>query len=338
MPRRDIHKNKCNQEINLKYILKQENGKRVNKVRKTDYFDSDLIEDTTFVKRLPRSYIIKSFALDDIPFDKTTTKIRRYTLPHPEYLSGFVYHVQDQVEFYEVITYSTEESFPETYIQPPFLPILRVRAVNKVIRRPVYYRRPEDITELDVPLPHDPLFFQFWIDQHKRDVLKYQEGNGIRLIKVSPDQARVQYWNQQVILSKQIKFIDNTASRIKQANYLSLITFGGDTCEFYQHSTAQPHTESDDNLGPVVQEFHHVRSVVNGLPETLVYYRAPNLYHLSNSSYQVRHNNIYNLHGATIVKYGVRLWLSSRTENHRFEIHGYQVGANTHFDAADYIW
>jgi hypothetical protein len=255
MPRRDIHKNKCNQEINLKYILKQENGKRVNKVRKTDYFDSDLIEDTTFVKRLPRSYIIKSFALDDIPFDKTTTKIRRYTLPHPEYLSDFVYHVQDQVEFYEVITYITDESFSDTYIQPPFLPILRVRRLGKPIRRPVYYRRPEDIIDLDEPYIHDTQYTTFWLDQHKRDIFKYQIGNGILLKKVSPELARHQYWYQQIVLSKQHKFIDNTKTRLAQANFLSLVNFGGDTCAFYEHSTAKPATDFDDNLGPVVQEY-----------------------------------------------------------------------------------
>lgn len=331
-PRRIIYHS--TRTVDLRYILQRDErtGKR-NKVHKQDYFDTDLIEKTYNVKRLPRSYIIKSFALYEIPFDKTTTKIRRHTLPHQEYLSGFVYHVQDQVEFYEVITYSTEESFSEIYIQPPFLPILRVRAIDKIIRRPVYDRTPH-CTELDVLLEHDPHFFKFWIDTHKRDVLKYQEGNGILLIKASPAQARLQYWNQQIVLSKQLKFLDNTASRIIEANFLSLLAFSGDTCAFYEHSTAKPLSSPDDNLDAVIQEFWHVRSDVNGLPETLVTHRGPKPYHICYSSYPRLDNDTYKLYGATVVRHKFLSWDSNYNATHRFKIANYQPGVNSHYDWA----
>ena len=119
MPRRSVFN--CNREVNLRYIL-QGNGDNVNRVLHTDYFHSDLIEKTTHVKRLPRSYIINSNNSIAVPFVKSTTKPCRYPIPHPEHEGSFTYHVQDQIEFYEAITY-----YPKLYkeVQPNFFPILR---------------------------------------------------------------------------------------------------------------------------------------------------------------------------------------------------------------------
>ena len=334
MPRRSVFN--CNREVNLRYIL-QGNGDNVNRVLHTDYFHSDLIEKTTHVKRLPRSYIINSNNSIAVPFVKSTTKPCRYPIPHPEHEGSVTYHVQDQIEFYEVITY-----YPKLYIevQPNFFPILRIRKIGKVIRRPVYDPTDDHCTETNEPLQHDPLFIKHWVDQHKRDLLKYQEGNGIRLIIATREQVRAQYWEQQASLSKVFRYsIDDTKTetRLIKANNLSLANeYYHDIHRYYKYSTVKPAPKPDDNFPPLVQEFWHVRSVVNGLPETLVAYRAPNNIHRDYSSYPVVPNDIYNLYGATILNNSYRNHQGSY-EVHRQSLHGVSPGRNNHFDFASFI-
>jgi hypothetical protein len=153
----------------------------------TDYFDTDLIEKTRHVQRLPRPYSTQEIFSDELPFNRARTKPCRVSLASPNlsrfYEDKILYHVQDTVEFYEAITYQhlTYYNFPKQ----EFIKLRHVRQINKRLRRPIFpeeviddiYWDPADILEVD------NRYIITWFPQFERDLFKYQEGNGILLLR-----------------------------------------------------------------------------------------------------------------------------------------------------------
>jgi hypothetical protein len=196
---------KCTRIIDLKYILQgskyysyESEENPISYISEENYFETDLIEKTTHVKKLP-SYYIKSFELIEEPFVFQLTKACRSTLQEiqkdPE-----LYHEQDSVQFYEAITY-----FPIEYYhlpEPAYTKIIHIRKLSKPIRRKVFsdtLLRRRLYTESLLRINIDR-HLNHWVDQHKRHPKKYQEGNGILLLPATPSQARDNYWNSLVAL------------------------------------------------------------------------------------------------------------------------------------------
>ncbi len=216
------------------------------KVRDNYFFDSDLIEKTTNVKRLPRSYIQDLYLYEETQFQISSTKPCRYHCQiTPEDCQHILYHVQDRVEFYETIIYLP---LAFNYIQPAVQDIYRVRAVNQEIRCPVFNRTPA-CTEQDILLYHDNNFILHWLDQHKRDVQKYKVGNGILLEPIPHDTARTQYWNLQLSLNNLPVHGPEFRKRHNDACFNSIKgEFAGDPEGIYQESTALPQSQPGENF------------------------------------------------------------------------------------------
>jgi hypothetical protein len=247
---------KCTRIIDLKYILQgskyytyESEENPISYISDEDYFETDLIEKTSYVKRLPRSYI-ENLELIEEPFVFNLTKACRSTLQEiqkePE-----LYHEQDTVQFYEAITY-----FPITYChlpKPAYTKIIHIKKLRKYTRRKVFSDK-----ILRIHLYKETLlringdrYLNHWVDQHKRDPKKYQEGNGILLLPATPSQARDNYWNSLVNLRNiQIPYDrDETKLRLLDCAYLTLRhKYPSSIQEFYLNTTHQQYIPSNNNF------------------------------------------------------------------------------------------
>jgi hypothetical protein len=125
---------KCTRIINLKYILQgcryysyESEENPISYIFEEDYFESDLIEKTRHVKRLPRPYTKDSHLIEE-PFVFQLTKACRSTLQEIQ-KDPNLFHLQDTVQFYEAITY-----FPIEYNylpEPAFTEIKHIRDLSK---------------------------------------------------------------------------------------------------------------------------------------------------------------------------------------------------------------
>ena len=168
--------------INVKHVL---NSKQTftdtddyvaHSIRPTDYIDLDQIDGTTHVRRLTRSYIIADHQKEPVPFDIKATKTSRASLVDPD---NFAIHKQDTVFFYEAITYRRL-----SYIDHPLEPyqdIVRIRDIYKPVRRPTQI----DFSDYSEDECFSPSHIHGWVDQKRRDLTKYQEGNGILKVQLS---------------------------------------------------------------------------------------------------------------------------------------------------------
>jgi hypothetical protein len=173
---------KCTRIIDLKYILQgsrycsyksEENP--ISYISEEDYFETDLIEKTTHVKKLPSPYL-QDFDLIEEPFVFQLTKACRTTLQEIQ-KDPKLFHEQDTVQFYEAITYFAIEycHLPE----PVYTKIIHTRNLRKSIRRKVFSNtllRGRLFTRFLLTF-NGKRYLNHWVDQHKRDPKKYQEGN-----------------------------------------------------------------------------------------------------------------------------------------------------------------
>jgi hypothetical protein len=156
-------------------------------VRPTDHIDFDSIDDTLYpkhVRRLPRSVIINNNQKEDVPFDIKSTRACRVSLVDPEQTAT---HVQDKVFFYEVVTY-----LHKSYVAQPLEPykdVIRVRDITKIPRRPVDI----DYSDYTDDECYSPPYKHGWVDQHRRDLTKYQPGKGILCIPISKQEIFSRY-------------------------------------------------------------------------------------------------------------------------------------------------
>jgi hypothetical protein len=282
---------KCTRIIDLKYILQgskyytnESEENPISYISDEDYFETDLIEKTSYAKRLPRSYI-KDLELIEEPFVFQLTKACRSTLQEiqkdPE-----LYHEQDTVQFYEAITY-----FPITYChlpEPAYTKIIHIKKLRKFTRRKVFsdkVLRAHLHTETLLRINGDR-YLNHWVDQHKRDPKKYQEGNGILLLPATPSQARDNYWNSLVNLRNIPKSYDYDCEDIKlrllDCAYLTLRhKYPSSVQDFYLNTTHQQYIPSTRSIFQTVPVLHTpviLRSISNGLTTIFISNRAPNYF------------------------------------------------------------
>jgi hypothetical protein len=330
--------------VDLKYILQgaakystESTASPVLHILETDYFDTDLIEKTRHVKRLPRPYSSQEFFADELPFNRARTKPCRVSLASPNlsrfYENKTLYHVQDTVEFYEAITYQhlTYYNFPEQ----EFTKLRHVRQINKRLRRPIFpeeviddiYWDPADILEVD------NRYIITWFPQFKRDLFKYQEGNGILLLPADTDNNLSNgYWNSLKLLSHPYYFDEyDIPVRLLEATYLSLrYNFEANPFEFYKYTDHSPVIRADDYHTPRHQVILHKRSIVNFVASSFVTNRLPTDIHLPKEDIYFPLNiPVRRLPVATRLIFCEHL---SRTL--RVQFHGVPPGLNHHYTTA----
>jgi hypothetical protein len=102
--------------VDLKYILQgaakystESTESPVSHILEPDYFDTDLIEKTRHVKRVPKAYANQEKVFEELPFNQVSTIPCRISLADSVlskfYLNGTLHHIQDTVEFFEAIIY-----------------------------------------------------------------------------------------------------------------------------------------------------------------------------------------------------------------------------------------
>jgi hypothetical protein len=178
--------------VDLEYILQgaakystESTESPVSHILETDYFDTDLIEKTRHVKRLPKPYANQEKVFEELPFQQDHTIPCRVTLADSEssklYLNGTLYHIQDTVEFYKAISHQ-----PRPYCYKPeqkFTKLKHVRQISRPLRRPIFSKDcVEDLYwNSDDILAVDNRYLVNWFPQFKRNLYTYQEGHGILL-------------------------------------------------------------------------------------------------------------------------------------------------------------
>jgi hypothetical protein len=119
-----------------------------------------------------------------------------------------------------------------------------------------------------------------WFPQFKRDLYKYQEGNGIQLLQAPKDKdpyLASGYWNSIRLLSQEY-FDDgfNIPTRLLEATYLSLrYDFQAHPTEFYKFTLHSPRIRKEDYSVPRYQKICHLRSISNHVATSYILNRLP---------------------------------------------------------------
>jgi hypothetical protein len=289
---------KCTRIIDLKYILQgskyytyESEENPISYISDEDYFETDLIEKTSYVKRLARSYTEDSHLIEE-PFVFKLTKACRTTLQEIQN-EPKLFHIQDTVQFYEAITY-----FPKKYNnlpEPAYTEIKHIRDLSKPVRRKVFSDQKlhkRRCTHSFVQI-HGTRYLNHWVDQHKRDPKKYKEGHGILLLPATPSEARDNYWNSLVSLRNiRIPYDeDETKLRLLSCAYLTLRhKYPSNVQEFYLNTTHQQYLPHYELSIPVLHTPVILRSISNGLTTVFISNRAPNYFSDSNplKTYQLK--------------------------------------------------
>jgi hypothetical protein len=281
----------------LKYILRgsqyyatETEETPINYILPADIIDTDQIENTRYVKRLPVSYSKDNQG----PFDISKTKPNRVLLQdeceHPFNWYEPIYHKQNSVEFFEAIEYISIAycHLPE----PAYKTIRHIRDINKPLKRKVFpdnklHRR--NCTHPFVQI-NGYEYLDHWVDQYKRDLTKYQlqteyhstNCTGILLIEeTDPDTLRENYWNQLAGLTKSKvytnQFPDDIDIRIIECAFLTLsLCYQCNIPEFYEETHHQPILRRHEKEIPVRHIPIILRSLTNGLATVFITNRAPN--------------------------------------------------------------
>ena len=227
-------------EVFVKYIIRgaryyatENEDKPIEYILPGDIIDTERIERTGHVKRLPDSYSQET--QDLLPFDISKTK------PNRKPLNGYqeVFHIQDTVQFYEAIEYIPIETchLPE----PAYTLIHHVRDLSKPVRRKVFSDLRLHKKKCTHPFVYinGVKYLDHWVDQYKRDLNKYKDTKGILLIPATPEDIRDNYWNSLAGLTK-VKGIpdDDIGTRIIEHSFMNLrCRYDSDLQDFYLHTT-----------------------------------------------------------------------------------------------------